>query len=520
MNLPATAQEPTMPIVETRHGRLRGSLHQGIAAFKGIPYAAPPVGALRWRPPADPLRWSGVRDAIDYGPWAPQRSSTLDGVMGAEQAAQSEDCLTLNLWSPGLDQTRRPVMVWIHGGSFARGSGGQGLFEGHALSRHGDLVVVTLNYRLGVFGFSHLATATAGAVPATGNEGLLDQIKALQWVQDNIEHFGGDPHNVTLFGESAGAMAIGALLTSPAARGLFHKAILQSGACHSFATLASAPLLGEALLKATGLDADRLCMASTAELLLAQQSIEHGQVEGYPLARIGGLPFRPVVDGTVLPVRPYAAIEAGVAAGIPLMVGTTADEWRLFGALQPAITGLSEANLFKRLGYFIDHAQLPALVDSYRQTLVARGIEPTPPELFMAIQTDRVFRIPALRLLERQQPHEHRLYSYLFDWKSPAAGGALGACHAIELAYVFGTHTKPGAAGFFGTGAAADALARQCMSAWSAFARNGDPGWPAYDSEQRATMILGERCRSEQAPFDRERAAWESIDDLALGSLA
>lgn len=509
-----------MPIVETRHGRLRGSLHQGIAAFKGIPYAAPPVGALRWRPPADPLRWSGVRDAIDYGPWAPQRSSTLDGVMGAEQAAQSEDCLTLNLWSPGLDQVRRPVMVWIHGGSFARGSGGQGLFEGHALSRHGDLVVVTLNYRLGVFGFSHLATATAGAVPATGNEGLLDQIKALQWVQDNIEHFGGDPHNVTLFGESAGAMAIGALLTSPAARGLFHKAILQSGACHSFATLASAPLLGEALLKATGLDADRLCMASTAELLLAQQSIEHGQVEGYPLARIGGLPFRPVVDGTVLPVRPYAAIEAGVAAGIPLMVGTTADEWRLFGALQPAITGLSEANLFKRLGYFIDHAQLPALVDSYRQTLVARGIEPTPPELFMAIQTDRVFRIPALRLLERQQPHEHRLYSYLFDWKSPAAGGALGACHAIELAYVFGTHTKPGAAGFFGTGAAADALARRCMSAWSAFARNGDPGWPAYDSEQRATMILGERCRSEQAPFERERAAWESIDDLALGSLA
>ncbi|HNL32649.1 MAG TPA: carboxylesterase family protein, partial [Pseudomonadales bacterium] len=303
-----------------------GSLHQGIAAFKGIPYAAPPVGALRWRPPADPLRWSGVRDAIDYGPWAPQRSSTLDGVMGAEQAAQSEDCLTLNLWSPGLDQVRRPVMVWIHGGSFARGSGGQGLFEGHALSRHGDLVVVTLNYRLGVFGFSHLATATAGAVPATGNEGLLDQIKALQWVQDNIEHFGGDPHNVTLFGESAGAMAIGALLTSPAARGLFHKAILQSGACHSFATLASAPLLGEALLKATGLDADRLCMASTAELLLAQQSIEHGQVEGYPLARIGGLPFRPVVDGTVLPVRPYAAIEAGVAAGI--RAGHRRNWWR------------------------------------------------------------------------------------------------------------------------------------------------------------------------------------------------
>lgn len=509
-----------MTIAETSHGYLRGSRRDGIQIFKGIPYAAPPVGPLRWQPPADAIPWAGVREANEYGHWAPQRRSSFDEMTDSRSGEQSEDCLTLNLWTPGIDQARRPVMVWIHGGSFVRGSGAQEVCEGHSLSRHGDLVVVTINYRLGVFGFANLAAVTGGKIPATGNEGLLDQVKALGWVRDNIERFGGDPGNVTLFGESAGAMAIGALLALPAARGLFHKAILQSGACHSFATLTSAPLLGEAIMKATGLSVGQLGNASMAELLHAQQLIESGQVEGYPLSRLGSQPFQPVVDGQILPIKPYEAVEAGAVAGIPIMAGSTLDEWRLFGALKPAITGLSEANMLKRLGYSIDSRQIAGLVATYRDTLAARGIEPTPPELFMAIQTDRIFRIPALRLLERQLVHDHRVYSYIFDWKSPVAGGALGACHAIELAYVFGTHTKPGAASFFGAGAAADALAQSTMTAWSAFARNGDPGWAAYDTHSRVTRMLGEQCRAEPAPFERERTAWEHIPDISLGSLS
>ncbi len=508
-----------MSVVTTNCGAVRGVERDGIRVFKGIPYAAPPVGALRWQPPADPIPWAGVREAGEFGNWAPQNKSNLDDVMGAETGEQSEDCLTLNVWTPGLDQGKRPVMVWIHGGGFTIGSGAQGIYEGRTLSRHGDVVVVTINYRLGIFGFANLAAATGGAIPATGNEGLLDQAKALAWVRDNIERFGGDPGNVTIFGESAGGMSIGCLLALPAARGLFHKAIPQSGACHTFATMDSAPLVGEAILKVTERDVDGLRRASMADLLQAQRRIESGRVEGYPLARLGSLPFRPVVDGQVLPVKPHDAISAGAAAGIPIMAGCTLEEWRLFGALQPAVTGLDDANMYKRLGYLIDSAHHAGLVATYRASLAARGVEPTPPETFMAIQTDRIFRIPALRLLERQQPHDRRLYAYLFDWKSPAAKGALGACHAVELAYVFGTYSKPGAAKFYGSGPEADALAQVTMTAWVAFARNGDPGWPAYDTGTRTTRILGADCRTENAPLEPERVAWDRVPDAYLGSL-
>jgi para-nitrobenzyl esterase len=507
------------PVVEIASGRLRGASRHGVLAFKGIPYAAPPVGPLRWQPPQPPAPWAGVRDATEYGCWAPQNRGALDDVMGAEIGPQSEDCLTLNVWTPGLDG-RRPVMVWIHGGGFTIGSGAQGIYEGATLAAHGDLVVVTLNYRLGILGFAPLAGVTGGRIPATGNEGLLDQVQALTWVRDHIARFGGDPARVTLFGESAGGMSVGSLLAVPAARGLLHAAIPQSGACHTCADAGTAELRGAAILAATGLDAEGLRAASCEELLRAQRLIEGGNVQGYPLSRIGSLPFTPVADGRVLPVKPIDAVAGGAAAGIPLLAGSTLDEWNLFGAPARAIQQLDEAGLYKRLGYLVGAEHAPGLVAAYREALPARGGRPGIPELFMAIQTDRIFRIPALRLLERQGPHEPRVFNYLFDWSSPAMGGRLGAAHAIELAYVFGTYTKPGALKFYGgaePGAAE--LAALTMDAWARFAHQGDPGWPAYEPGRRLTAVLGKSRRLLEKPLEAERRAWDGVPDQRLGTL-
>ena len=509
----------TEPVVETTGGRLRGSHSRGVLAFKGIPYAAPPVGALRWMPPEPPVPWAGVREALEYGCWAPQNRGALDDVMGAETGAQSEDCLSLNIWTPGLIG-RRPVMVWIHGGGFTIGSGAQGIYEGATLAAHGDLVVVTLNYRLGILGFAPLAAATGGRIAATGNEGLLDQVQALRWVRDNIAAFGGDPGRVTIFGESAGGMSVGSLLAMPAARGLFHAAIPQSGACHTCADPETAGLRGEAILAATGFDVDGLRAASPADLLRAQRLIEGGRVTGYPLSRIGSLPFMPVVDGRVLPQKPIAAVAEGSAAGIPVLAGSTLDEWNLFGVPAKAIRELDEAGLRKRLHYLVGEEHVSGLIAAYREALPARGGEPGVAELFMAIQTDRIFRIPALRLLERQQRHEARVFNYLFDWCSPAMGGRLGAAHAIELAYVFGTHTKSGAKAFYGGDAAeAGALAEMTLDAWAGFAHRGDPGWPAYETDRRLTAVLGSSRRLLEKPLEAERSAWDAVPDARLGSL-
>lgn len=506
-------------IVETNFGKVKAQNQDGILAFKGIPYAAPPMGELRWQPPQDPWPWAGAIDGGEYGKWAPQNRSDMVAIMGAELGEHAEGCLSLNIWTPAADDAGRPVMVWIHGGGFTIGASSQGVYDGRELSRHGDVVVVTINYRLGLLGFANLKEATGGRIPATGNEGLLDQIKALEWVRDNIELFGGDPDNVTIFGESAGGMSAGALLGMPEAKGLFHKAIPQSGACHTAAPLSSASLVGEAIMKFTGLDAQGLMTASVDDLLRAQRHIEGGKVEGYPLSAIGSLPFRPVIDGNILPALPIDSVRKGAVAQVPIMAGSTLDEWQLFGAFQPAITKLDEETMPKRLARLVDSAYIPRLVEAYREALLQRGIEPTPPQIFIAIQTDRIFRMPALRLMEAQQSHNAQVYSYLFDWQSPAAKGVMKSCHAVELAYVFGTHTKPGAAKFYGEGPMADALAKHTMDAWVAFARHGNPGWDAYDTENRVTHIFGENNRTENAPYEIERKAWDDVPDACLGSL-
>ena len=496
-----------MTVVETRDGKLRGA-RDGLAVFRGIPYAAPPVGPLRLRPPRPARPWPGVRDALRPGPSAPQVPGPLSTLLGTGADARSEDCLYLDVWTPGLDDARRPVLVWLHGGGFTNGAGSQPVYDGGLLARRGDALVVTPNYRLGVLGWLALPALAEEEGGAAGNFGLLDQIAALQWVRDNARAFGGDPENVTLFGESAGAMSVGTLLGCPRARGLFRRAILQSGAAHNAHTAEGAELVARALLDELGLgprDAAALRALPVQAILAVQQRVLERPIPG---AR--GLRFQPVVDGDVLPRSPLAAIEAGSAEGVAVLAGSNLDEYKLWRLTDPKAGSLDEAALLRRCQRNVPgHAERAVRV--YRQA--REGRHPTePPELWFAIESDRIFRYPAMRLLEAQAPHAPATRAYLFTWASPALGGALGSCHALDVPFVFGRLEHEAIRGFVGTDDDARALAREMQDAWLAFARGEAPrDWPAYEPGTRATRILGRSRSVASAPFEAERAFWEGI---------
>jgi para-nitrobenzyl esterase len=512
-------------IAQTRSGKVEGEERDGIHIFRGVPFAAPPVGAKRWRAPEREEAWSGVRSAKSFGNVSPQNPLALDLLPAFKIAEpQSEDCLYLNVWTPGLDGARRPVMVWIHGGAFTIGSGSQSLYEGSALAKRGDVVVVTINYRLGALGFLRLSELTNGRIPSTGNEGMLDQVAALEWVRENIAAFGGDPGNVTIFGESAGGMSVGTLLGMPKARGLFQKAIPQSGACSTANSRERHIFVAERFAELVGArDADALA-ALTPEALLA------GAARTAPIPgqetdeRVGGMPFQPVVDGEVVPRLSIESVARGSAAGVALLVGSTLDEWKLFAAADPAVISLQEPQLTARVEKRLGAGARP-LIDTYRKARGERGAAVSPAELFMAIETDRIFRMPGLHLAETQAQHDPRVYNYLFTWSSPMFGGMLGACHAVELGFVFGTHKAEGMADFSGAGPAADALSENTMDAWIAFARSGDPSskgvgrWPTYTAADRSTVLLGARCTLERAPLEDERGAWSVVPKHHYGAI-
>jgi para-nitrobenzyl esterase len=491
---------------QTRSGTVEGRIEDGLRVFRGIPFAAPPLGALRWVPPQRETPWSGVRDAAVVGPTAPQRGSVVMRMVGLEGGAQDEDCLTLQVWTPELDDgARRPVLVWLHGGSFTSGAGSLPLFDGSVLARRGDAVVVTINYRLGALGFlAHADLAANGEIAA--NFGLLDQIAALEWVRDHAERLGGDPANVTVFGESAGAMSIGAMLAAPRARGLFAKAILQSGAAHNVSTRASGERIA-ALFRGEAEPAIGALRALALEDVLAAQH----RVVDESWRHVEGLAFQPIADGDVIAGAPLDLVSTGAARGVPLLVGTNLDEWRLFALPDAKLRQMDEAALVRRLvrvppGPTDDREALARrAIDTYR---AAHPVPSDPAALWIAFQTDRVFRIPALRLAERQARHAP-VFVYLFDWASPAIDGLLGACHGLELPFVFGTLDDPRAAQLIGTDDDARALARAMQDAWLAFARGGDPGWPRYDGDTRATQRFGRTSRVERDPLGAQRAFWD-----------
>ena len=493
----------TDSIVDTRTGKVRGWRRDGIHVFRGIPFAASPTGAHRFGAPVPPPAWTGVRDTLHAGPVAPQPPSPLETLFGSPEPAWDEDCLSLNVWTPGTDDRRRPVMVWIHGGAFVNGSGSTPWYDGTGFAVHGDVVVVTINYRLGALGFLHLAPFGGERFAAAGNAGILDQVAALQWVRDNIEAFGGDPGQVTVFGESAGAMSVGTLLGLPAAQGLFHRAILQSGSASFVSSADRAADIAERMLAKLDLSAssvDKIEDLPTEQILDAQTALYQEEV------RLN-LPFQPVVDGVHLHRPPLDAIAAGEAGNVPIMIGTTAHEMTLFLVLDPTLAKVDEASLVRRAQrLFGDRAD--EIVRIYVEN---HGREPLGDAL-VALETDRLFRIPAVRLAEADLGAGRPVHMYLFAWETPAFGGVLRSCHALELPFVWDALDKGGVNVLTGEGPERHALARDMHQRWIAFARTGDPGWPGYDLDRRPVMVFdGSDDRVVDDPAGDERRLWDGI---------
>jgi len=512
-----------MAIVETRQGKVEGEEANGLHVFKGVPFAQPPVGALRWRAPEPAKPWTAVRSATAYGPqsWQPPRiaGTPLSGMMSVTVPC-NEDCLTLNVWTPKADGRGRPVMVWIHGGAFAIGSGSQSIYDGTALATRGDVVVVTINYRLGPLGFLRLTDVTEGRIPATGNEGLLDQLLALEWVRDNIDRFGGDPKNVTIFGESAGGMSVGALLGAPRAKGLFKRAIPQSGACSTGIPAAQASQLAEGLAKHLKLKPSDVASLQTMDPEALTMAATMYRLTGV------GMVHQPIVDGDLLPQLPLDAVKGGNADGVDVLVGAAAHEWLLFTAMDPAAATLDDGHLEARVSARVG-SSANALIDGYKQILASRGEPHDPISVFAAIETDRVFRLPGQRLADALAARKQNVHHYEFTWRSPLLNGKLKSCHAIDIAFVFATHAQnEGVAQFCGEGPSADALARTVQDAWLSFAKTGTPratgldGWRRFDRMQPTTAIFDVPAGVSTSVLAAERRLWEGQPDgQVLGKL-
>ena len=505
------------PIVMTSYGELEGIDRGTSLVFKGIPFSQPPVGALRWRPPEPPTSWEGVRDATASSGISPQVvNAALEALLPSSDAAvsQSEDCLYLNIHTPAIDEAKRPTLVWIHGGAFTTGSGSSPLYNGTALAERGEVVVVTINYRLGALGFLALPGSTENE-PQT-NFGMLDQVAALRWVQQEIAAFGGDPGNVTIFGESAGGMSVGCLMGSPLATGLFHKAILQSGAGHHALFPETANATTARFLELTGCDAhDRpgLEALSVEQILAAQAVLEEALMESLASGEPLEMWAQPVVDRHFLAERPVDAIRNGSAPTVAVLIGTTAEESGLFvGMAQgPPPDDNSLKDMFESRLQGGPEVAADAIA-AYRAARAANGEGTLNHDLYVAVDTDFMFRIPAERMAEAQVLHGAPTFCYRLDYQSPALGGALGACHALDLPFVFDTHGLMPM--FAGSGSGPERLAEQVMDAWLAFARTGNPStetlcWPAYDAEQRQTMILNVESHVESRPRETERQCWE-----------
>ena len=489
--------------------------------FRGVPFAAPPVGPLRFSAPARPEPWDGVLDATKPGAACPQSTGAptqdVNGfarLFGPGDLAMDEDCLNLNVFVPdeATPGDPRPVMVWIHGGAFRVGTGGSPLYDGTRLARRGDVVVVTINYRLGVLGFLNLPDV------GPANVGLRDQIMALRWVQEEIAAFGGDATNVTIFGESAGGKSVECLVASPLARGLFGRAILQS-TYNPPMDHAAAAAEAEKLLTAIGvrdgttgaIDVDALRSVPVDTMLdeMTRQAMSSMASGGGFTGALSG--WSPVVDGDVLPVEPHEALAAGDATGLELVIGTTRDEAALFTAMVPMLRTIEEAALPTMLGMLVGNSDDAArLIEVYKSS---RGEAVTPGDIVVAAMTDRMFRQHSIRLADAASAARTPTWMYLFDWRGTGLDGeSLGACHALEVPFVFDTlHTPLGR--LAGTGPHATSLVDTMQDAWSRFAHTGDPStdsfvWPQFDPTRRATAAFGPRVEVREAPLDVERAAW------------
>lgn len=505
--------------VATQSGVVEGATVDGVHSFKNIPFAAPPVGALRLRPPQPPESWSGVRDGSSFGSVSLQAPMPgIFGELGTPQNPAGDDCLNLNVWTPDPGAGDLPVLVWIHGGAFYAGSGIDPIYDGSSFARDG-VVTVTINYRLGVQGFWHLADLFPN-LAESGNLGMLDQIAALEWVQANISGFGGDPSKVTIAGESAGGMSVSTLMAMPRAKGLFHRAIPQSGAGHNGISAPTATMIAGHMIDMLGVkpgDDDGLGRVPSDILLQTQIKVGDELTETRDPGRFGeaaasAMAFQPTYGTELLPEMPAIAIANGSASDIALMTGTTKEEALIFlvDLKDMFDADMVEATMDAVFG-MAGKSGSDAL-DVYRKN--RPGAESH--ELIAALETDRMFTVPALRLADAQSANNPDTWLYRFDWRNPSRGGSFGAHHFVEIPFAFDTMDNPMTEGFF-EGAKAEGLTKDAHAAWVAFITNGDPNneripeWPRYTPETKPTMLFDEPCRVENAPAGDELDLWEGV---------
>jgi para-nitrobenzyl esterase len=488
------------PEVRLAGGALRGSREHGLAVFRGVPYAEPPVGELRFAAPRPARGWDGVRPAVSYGPPVPQTDALGRDPSIAD--ATGDDWLTVNVWSPDPDPAAKlPVMVWIYGGAYTIGTSSWSEFDGGRLARDGQVVVVTFNYRLGAEGFAGIAGAPA-------NRGLLDQVAALEWVRDNIAALGGDPDQVTVFGESAGGGSVAALLAMPRAAGLFGKAVAQSvpGTYFSpeLAADIAAACAGELGRRATVAD---LAGAGPADLAAAGDKVTARiaeQVGRWGRAAHRSIPFAPVVDGDVLPATPWQALAGGSSRDIPLITGHTRDEQRLFTAITGRLGKVTPEDAADALRVY---APGPEGAGRYRAAYPEAG----PDQLYELVHSDWLFRMPSLHLAEAHLAGGGRVYLYELAWAAPGMGGLFGACHGLDVPLVLGNLTSGPPALLIGESPSpeAAALSARMRAAWAGFATRGDPGWPGYDADRRLTQVFDSPSAVTAYPEERSRLIWE-----------
>jgi para-nitrobenzyl esterase len=500
-------ENPTEIIISTHMGEIKGLQQAGHQDFLGVRYAQAPVGEFRFQPPQRIDHWDGIYDATHFGPIAPQAYPDTPPI----QLEESEDCLSLNIYTPAADGKSRPVMVFIHGGGFLIDSGSRPRTYGGSLAETGDVVVVTVEYRMGAFGFLY----SDGISP---NLGLQDQVCALEWVQRHIADFGGNPGNVTIFGESAGATSVAYLMVMPSAKGLFHKAILESGA-FPFESLADNRRFAETgtrkffkELKVTKGDIPTMQKIPLPEIIRAEK-----KVAGRLL--FSDRTFYPAIDGTIIPEDVYGALRGGCSKDVPIIIGVNEEELPLFGlmlkpGLMQTLVKSSILSKLRKLG--ATGKQINTLLDLYRKELSADQVAAR--REYNHLFSDEFFRIPATLFAKAQQVAGSKIYFYNFVHPAPKIGAA---SHVMELYFVFGNLKTTDVADIMQVPGTDDEirLSQAMMNAWTSFANNGNPNhsslpeWPSYELEHRATMFFDRQSQVVNLPFDDIRSAWMGIVD-------
>jgi para-nitrobenzyl esterase len=512
---PAWAQDvrglPLTSPVQTAAGRMRGAVRFGVNQFWGVPYAASTADGNRFMPPVKVTAWSGVRDCLQVGNRSPQDpDGPISEVFALDrQEPMSEDCLNLNVFTPGLGSGNRPVMVWLHGGGFSGGSGNWLLYEGTNLARKEDVVVVSVTHRLNLFGFLYLADLGGGEKWANAsNVGMQDIVAALGWIKENIAAFGGNPGNVTVFGQSGGGSKVTTLMAMPSAKGLFHRAIAMSGAQVRGATRENATRAAQQFIGKLGLKPNQLDR-------LQQVSIKQLQDAFYGEPRIQGLAGGPVVDGKSLPRDQWSPDAPAVSADVPLMMGSveTEDAW----SDPPPPLQMSEEEMLTRVRRIArnDEAKSKDLVALYRKTHA--GISNT--DVWLIMNADNTRRANAQLLSELKTAQgKAPAYLYFFNWRSPVHKGQMKAYHTLDIPFALYNVDQAGSM----TGAMQEryALAHKMSAAFAAFARSGNPthadlpNWPAFNTRTYPTMVFGNECKVANDPNREERLALKAVREL------